>query len=145
MVMPSFSGSFSGKASGQTIVYPNDVPNHELHLNKINGTQKSTDKSWNNAEITYWSTLDLVSGNGSQRGYFLNVHEDGDSDSGSFEGKVTTTAKEVTLEGTWKYSGGTGKLKGLTGGGTYKGRLTSPTQVEIAWDGAYQLVSKAAR
>ena len=33
--MPSFSGSFSGKASGQTIVYPNDVPNHELHLNEI--------------------------------------------------------------------------------------------------------------
>jgi hypothetical protein len=67
MAMPSFSGSFSGKASGQTIVYPNDVPNHELHLNKINGTQKSTDKGWNNADITYWSTLDLVSGESLQQ------------------------------------------------------------------------------
>jgi hypothetical protein len=144
--MSSFSGSFSGKASSQTIVYLNDVPNHELHLNEIGGSQKSTDDKWNNAKITYWSTLDLISGNGSQRGYFLNEHEDGDSDSGSFEGKVTTTAKgEVTLEGTWKYSGGTGKLKGLTGGGTYKGRLTAPTQVEMTWDGAYQLASKAGR
>jgi hypothetical protein len=143
--MPSFSGSFSGKASVQTIAFLKDVPNHELHLNEINGAQKSTDNEWNNAKITYWSTVDLVSGNGSQRGYFLNVHEDGDSDSGSFEGKVTTSAKEVTLEGTWKYSGGTGKLKGLTGGGTYKGRLTSPTQVEMTWDGAYQLASKASR
>jgi hypothetical protein len=142
--MPSLSGSFSGKASLQTIVYLNDVPNHELHLNEIGGSQKATDLE-NNAKITYWSTLDLVSGNGSQRGYFLNEHEDGDSDSGSFEGKVTTTAKEVTLEGTWKYSGGKGKLKGLTGGGTYKGRLTSPTQVEMTWDGAYQLASKAGR
>src|SRR2546426_12666689 len=127
--MPSFSGSFSGKANSQTILYLNDVPNHELHLNEIRAPQKSTDNKWNNAKITYWSTLDLVSGNGSQRGYFLKEHEDGDSESGSFEGKVTTTAKEVILEGTLKYSGGTGKLKGLTGGGTYKGRLTSPTQV----------------
>ena len=47
--------------------------------------------------ITYWSTLDLVSGSGTQRGYFLNEYEDGDTDSGSFEGKVSTTAKEVTL------------------------------------------------
>jgi len=143
--MPSFSGAFSGTASSQTVVYLNDVPEHELHVNEINGAQKSTDKGWNNAKITYWSTVDLVSGNGSQRGYFLNVHEDGDSDSGSFEGKVATTPKGVALEGTWKYSGGTGKLKGLTGGGNYKGRLTSPTQVEMTWDGAYQLASKAAR
>ena len=143
--MPSLSGSFSGKASSQTIAYVNDVPNHELHLNEISGEQKSTDNHWNNAAITYWSTVDLVAGNGSQRGYFLNVHEDGDSDNGSFEGKVTTTPQGVTLEGSWKYAGGTGKFKGLTGGGTYKGRLTSPTQVEMTWDGAYQLASQAAR
>ena len=143
--MPSLSGSFSGKASAQTIAYVNDVPNHELHLNQISGEQKSTDSNWNNAKITYWSTVDLVAGSGSQRGYFLNVHQDGDSDTGSFEGKVTTTPQGVTLEGSWKYSGGTGKLKGLTGGGTYKGRLTSPTEVEMTWDGAYQLASSAAR
>ena len=143
--MPSLSGSFSGKASAQTIAYVNDVPNHELHLNQISGEQKSTDNNWNNAKITYWSALDLVAGSGSQRGYFLNVHQDGDSDTGSFEGKVTTTLQGVKLEGSWKYSGGTGKLKGLTGGGTYKGRLTSPTEVEMTWDGVYQLVSSAAQ
>ena len=91
-----------------------------------------------------WSTVDLVAGSGSQRGYFLNVHQDGNWDTGSFEGKVTTTSQGVTLEGSW-YSGGTGKLKGLTGGGTYKGRLTSPTEVEMTWDGVYQLVSSAAQ
>ena len=143
--MPSLSGSFSGKATSQTIAYVNDVPNHELHLNEIRGEQKSTDNHWNNAAITYWSTVDLIAGNGSQRGYFLNVHEDGDSDSGSFEGRVTTTPQGMTLEGSWKFNGGTGKFNGLTGGGTYKGRLTSPTQVEMTWDGAYQLSSQAAR
>ena len=37
----------------------------------------------------------------------------------------TTTAKEgspMTASGTWSYTGGTGKLKGLTGKGTYKGK-----------------------
>jgi hypothetical protein len=48
--MPSFSGAFSGKASSQTVVYVNDVPEHELHVNEINGAQKSTDKGWNNAK-----------------------------------------------------------------------------------------------
>ena len=95
--MTSLSGSFSGKASAQNIAYINDVPNHELHLNQISGEQKSTDNNWNNAKITYWSALDLVAGSGSQRGYFLNVHQDGDSDTGSFEGKVTTTPQGVTV------------------------------------------------
>jgi hypothetical protein len=28
---------------------------------------------------------------------------------------------EVTYEGKWWYTGGTGKFEGITGGGTYKG------------------------
>lgn len=37
----------------------------------------------------------------------------------------TATAKEgapPTISGTWSFTGGTGKLKGLTGKGTYKGK-----------------------
>ena len=44
-----------------------------------------------------------------------------------------------TLEGTWSYTGGTGKLKGLKGKGTYKGKAapdgTSTSEIE----GEYQL------
>ena len=54
----------------------------------------------------------------------------------------TGTVKEgvpQTLEGTWSYTGGTGKLKGLKGKGTFKGKVapdgTSTSEIE----GEYQL------
>ena len=93
--------------------------------------------------VTYWGTADLVGGSGPQRGYFVDVHANGDRDIGTFEGKVKTAGGQVTIEGTWKYSDGTGQFKGLTGGGTYKGRMTSPTEVENTWEGTYQLAAKA--
>jgi len=43
------------------------------------------------------------------------------------------------MAGTWKYSGGTGAFANISGGGTYKGRITSPTEVETGWEGNYQL------
>ena len=137
--MTKVSGSFSGKAVWQASVSLKDQPNHDMILGEIAGPQKSSDEKWNNAAVTYWNTIDLLSGNGPQRGYFINVRPDGESDRGSFEGKVTTTGAEVRLEGTWKYTGGTGKFSGITGNGTYRGRMVSPTQVEMTWEGEYQL------
>jgi hypothetical protein len=42
-------------------------------------------------------------------------------------------------KGTWKYVDGTGIFQGLKGGGTYKGRMTSPTEVEIRGKGRTSL------
>ena len=47
----------------------------------------------------------------------------GDKYSVRYQG--TSTAKDggpPTISGTWNFTGGTGKLKGLTGKGTYKGK-----------------------
>jgi hypothetical protein len=141
--MPNFSGSFSGRATSQTVVSLEDVPNHEMHLATITGLQKSSDEKWKDSRITYWDVSDLVGGKGTQSGYFVNVHANGDRDIGTFEGKVKTAGGQVTMEGTWKYADGTGQFKGITGGGTYKGRMTSPTEVENTWEGTYQLAAKA--
>jgi hypothetical protein len=141
--MPDCSGSFSGGATSQTTISLPDVSNHDLSLLEVRGVQKSTDHNWDNAKITYWGTADLIAGNGPQRGYFVNEHADGDRDFGTFEGKIVTTGVEVTIEGTWKYTGGTGNFQGLTGGGSYKGRMTSPTEVENTWEGTYELAAKA--
>ena len=81
----------------------------------------------------------MIAGIGPQRGYFVNEHADGDRDFGTFEGKIVTAGGEVTIEGIWKYTGGTGNFQGLTGGGTYKGRMTSATEVENTWEGTYEL------
>ena len=141
--MTNFSGSFSGRATSRATIALEDVPNHEMHLATITGVQKSSDDNWKDSRITYGDVSDLVGGNGTQRGYFVNVHANGDRDIGTFEGKVKTAGGQVTIEGTWKYTDGTGQFKGITGGGTYKGRMTSPTEVENTWEGTYQLAAKA--
>ena len=141
--MPNLSGSFSGRAILQTVVSLEDVPNHQMHLATITGPQKSSDANWKDSHITYWGVTDLISGSGSQHGYFVNLHPNGDRDIGTFEGKVVTAGTQVTIEGTWNYKDGTGMFKGISGGGTYKGRMISPTEVENAWDGQYELAAKA--
>jgi hypothetical protein len=55
---------------------------------------------------------------------------------------VKTTPKpagppEVTFEGKFWYTGGTGKFEGITGGGTYKNTLTPSANYEF--EGQYTL------
>ncbi|HUK25941.1 MAG TPA: hypothetical protein VLV49_15270 [Terriglobales bacterium] len=138
--MPNVSGSFSGRVTSQSSVSLPDTPNHDLSLMRVEGVQKCSDPNWNNAPITYWGSADLVAGNGMQRGYFVNEHEDGGRDFGSFEGQVSVS--RGAFEGTWTYTGGTGRFQGITGQGTFKAKLTSPTEVENTWEGSYQLAAK---
>jgi hypothetical protein len=141
--MPNFAGSFKGAVASQTSLSLSDVANHRLGLAEIRGTQNSTDEKWNGSKIIYWDTADLIAGNGPQRGYFVNEDNDGDCNYRTFEGKIKTVGSEVTLEGSWTFTSGTGKFKGLTGSGKYRGRMTSPTDVENTWEGTYQLASAA--
>jgi hypothetical protein len=141
--MTPFSGSFTGKAKLQANVSLSDANNHELSLMEVVGLQKSGDPKWNDARVTYWGLADLQAGNGSQRGYYVNDHADGDRDWGTFEGKITTSGGQVTLEGAWTGTGGTGKFNGLRSGGRYNGRMTSPAEVEMAWKGQYELAGAA--
>src|SRR5213080_735019 len=137
--MPNITGSFSGRTTSQTTVSLQDTSNHDLCLMEVRGVQKSQDEKWNNAKIVYWGTADLIAGNGPQQGYFVNEHADGDRDFGTFEGKIASAGGALTIEGNWKYAGGTGKFSGITGGGTYKGRAISPTEFENSWEGNYAL------
>jgi len=135
--MTAFSGSFAGKARLQTTVSLFDTANHELNLMEVRGLQKSTDPGWHGSTVTYWGLADLQAGSGSQRGYYVNERANGDRDWGTFEGRITASGGQVTLEGTWTFAGGTGKLHGITGGGSYRGRMTSPVEVEMEWAGEY--------
>ncbi|MCI0623562.1 MAG: hypothetical protein L0387_18200 [Acidobacteria bacterium] len=142
--MPSLSGSFSGSVRMQTSISPPDLPNRELNLAEITGAQKCTDALWDDAGITYWGFTDIAEGKGTQRGYFVNVHGEADRDWGTFEGRVTMSGSEINVEGTWQFVGGSGKFNGLTGDGTFKTRMTSPTTVEAYWQGAYELAGARA-
>jgi hypothetical protein len=89
-------------------------------------------------------TGDLVNGNGPQKGYWCNERTDGDRDWGTFEGKITTSGQQVSMEGTFRFTGGTGKFKGITGSGKYKGHFPSVMDVVNEWDGEYTLASAKA-
>ncbi len=143
--MTTLSGSFVGKARLQTTVTLTDLANHELNLVEITGQQESADPNWNDATVTYWGIGDLQAGSGTQRGYYVNARADGDRDWGTFEGKITAEASQVTLEGTWKLTGGSGKFKGATGGGSYKGSMNSPVEVKMEYKGEYQLAATKAQ
>jgi hypothetical protein len=141
--MPAFSGTFSGKFTKNTDFTLTDQPNHIMSLAEVQGTQKSADQNWNNATVTYWGVTDLLAGQGTQRGYYVNVHADGEREFGTFEGKAAMKGTEGTVEGTWKITDGTGKYKGAKGNGKFKTRTTPSNGVECSWEGAYELVAAA--
>jgi hypothetical protein len=110
-----------------------------MSIGEVTGTQKSADPLWDNASITYWGVTELLDGEGTQRGYYNNVHGDKGRDWGTFEGKVSTAGGGLTVEGTWKFAGGDGEFRGITGGGPFKTVAKSETEVEATWAGAYEL------
>lgn len=135
--MPSITGSFSGRITKHSAMSLADQSNHELSIGEVNGTQKSEDPLWNDAAITYWAITDLLDGQGSQRGYYNNVHGDKGHEWGTFEGKVTGGG--MTVEGTWKIAGGDGEFRGVTGSGNFRTAMKSETEIEATWDGNYEL------
>src|SRR5258707_5546365 len=136
--MPSISGSFSGNITQQFGLPLNDQSNHLLGIAEVNGTQKSPDPLWNDSKITYWGVNDLLNGEGSQTGYFNNVHPDGGRDFGTFESKVSSAGGTMTVEGTFKITGGDGQYRGVTGGGPLKNRAKSEDDVGATRDDAFE-------
>jgi hypothetical protein len=140
--MSSISGSFSGKITQQSGLTLTDQPNHQMGIAEVSGRQESADPLWNGASITYWGVTELLNGEGTQRGYYNNVHGDKGRDWGTFEGKVTSGG--TTVEGTWKFAGGDGEFRGISGGGTFKTVMKSDTEIEATWDGNYELTKAQA-
>ena len=138
--MPSFSGSYTGRVQTQSISIVPDVDDHALAIAIIPTKQKSSDPLWEGAQMTYCATSDTIAGKGTQRGYFVNEHPNGDRDYGTFEGKVTTTDNgAASVEGSWQLTGGTGMFTRIKGNGAFKARMTSPVNVEGSWTGSYDL------
>ena len=137
--MPEFSGSYTGKVQSQSVSTVPDVDDHTIAIAIIPTKQKSSDPLWEGAEMTYCATADTIAGNGTQRGYFVNQHQNGDRDYGTFEGKVMTTNGNMSVEGTWQLTGGTGMFASVRGNGTFQARMTTPIDVEGSWTGSYEL------
>lgn len=92
---------------------------------------------------------DVVTGDGSgtkvhANGYHVSNMANGDKIFVRFSGTDTVTkdGKPDTSVGTWSYTGGTGKFKGITGKGTYKGKADASGNMVNEIEGEYTLPAK---
>ncbi len=132
-----------GKPDQQQMLEVGDQPGHMLGVQQVKCT-------WSKMEIEGSSAKDsvttvLVDGYGNKanaRGYDIATMADGDKAFVRFQGAVTLKdGVVVTDEGKWSFTGGTGKLEGIKGQGTYKG-TGSGEEVTFEIEGEYTLPSK---
>jgi len=51
----------------------------------------------------------------------------------------------MTVEGAFKFTGGDGAYRGITGGGNFKTTMKSETELACSWEGSYELAKAQAR
>ncbi len=129
------------KPDPQHMIEVPDRPNHSVAVgqSKCTWTKPLEIGGMQNKEGVATVSND-ISGNRSQdRGYYVDSMANGDKAFVSYHG--TSTLKDgmpETLQGSWTYTGGTGKLKSLKGKGTYKGKA-GPEGVTYDVEGEYTL------
>ena len=107
-----------------------DVPNHEIGQEVQLSDIKFSSPAFKVKDEWVYNQFTYVGGSGPHRGMFIDVHEDGTQTFGTFDGGQKTVVNSdgswtATWEGTYKYTGGSGKFKNIKGGGTYKGKASS--------------------
>ena len=58
---------------------------------------------------------------------------------------VIVEGEKITVEGTYKFAGGDGQYRNVTGSGKFKTVLSSATEVDCTWEGKYTLAKAHAR
>ncbi len=77
------------------------------------------------------------------RGYHVSTMANGDKTYVRFQGTDTMKeGKPQSSQGTWSYTGGSGKYKGLKGKGTYRGTATADGGMTYEVEGEYELPKK---
>jgi hypothetical protein len=134
------------KPDQQTAIPVNDRPGHAFVVAKVKCTwTKPVELAGAQAktgEDTVFSEADGVKSRDS--GYDVTTMANGDKFWVRFSGTTTTDKNGVpqAQSGTWSFVNGTGKLKGITGKGTYKGKGASDGSVTTEVEGEYQIAGK---
>ena len=89
------------------------------------------------------ASADVHGNKTSVSGYHFSNMSNGDKIFVHFSGTETTSKDgKSTSTGTWSFTGGTGKLMGITGKGTYKGTSNADGSGTTEVEGEYQLPKK---
>jgi hypothetical protein len=124
----------------ETKMLPGDDASHEVRF--MRRLDRDQSDQFGSGQASIINTADATAGSGTDRGYRTVTLSNGDQAFAAYEGTSKSVAKstgpEGTFQGKWWYTGGTGKFKGITGGGTYTGEFT-PTSLSYQYQGEYQL------
>jgi hypothetical protein len=135
-----------GKPAKQEMVEVGDHGNHMLVIAQFacSWTTPLEMAGLKSKEYTSTMTSDSNSGKSQERGYVVIVMDNGDKAFVKFQGAGTNTKEGANAGGgTWSYTGGTGKLRGLTGKGTYK-NSSNADGAEDQVEGEYTLPAPGA-
>jgi hypothetical protein len=119
-----------------------DVPDHPGHAISVSQSKCTWTKPMEVAGIKskegVTTPLDDIHGDTAHsHGYYVDTMENGDKAFVSFQGSASM--KDNTSDGKWNYTGGTGKLKGIKGNGTYKGKGAEDGSTTFDVEGEYTL------
>lgn len=120
-----------------------DTPGHALMLFKVKCPYSNGDIGGvkiQSEEDTF--TTEMSGNTGRDSGFGVVVLADNDKAFLRFQG--TTMFKNsapVSGQGTWTFTGGTGKVKGVKGKGTYKGTFKPDGSVSWQIEGDYQVAA----
>jgi hypothetical protein len=86
---------------------------------------------------------DMMGAKYTGRGVHVSTMDSGDKILVKFQGGGTLKDNKLVSDtGTWSYTGGTGKMKGIKGKGTYKGKTNPDGSMTYDIEGDYTLPAK---
>ena len=118
-----------------------DRPDHVMSLSKDKCTWTSGEMAGSRLKEDDDTIVSDISGNVSRdKGFFVSILASGDKAFGHFEGPTTLKDKApVSTAGTFSFTGGTGKLKGVKGKGTFTGKFSPDGTSTFQIEGEYTL------
>jgi hypothetical protein len=142
LAQTKISGTLQCPAGGeQHVLEVGDRPNHSFIIEKSKCTwAKPMDIAEAQTKEAAFTEFVEISGTKYRgHGYAVLTVSNGDKFNASFQDSGIT--KDGLPEGgaTWNFTGGTGKLKGIKGKGTYKMKTASDGSVTVEIEGEYEL------
>ena len=133
--------STCGKSAVHQTVVIDDDRQHSVSLDQRACTSKDPIEiaGLTGTDYVAYGVDDVQNGASIDRGYVVGTMKNGDRYFLQYEGTATMNGNVPEhLEGKWTFTGGSGRLKRLQGGGTYTARPTAEGGMEFVIEGKYE-------